>query len=199
MNGCAEHELDELEIEDAEVVKEPEGLLVTSDTEFCDGPVVHGAAVQIVVGIVKVDRDGPGRGGKGGGGGGKGNPDLPAHGTLQDVKREKMQVRTLMAISHKFPQVSVHNGPMHFQVQSGKITAPPSMCLVLYVSVAVYDSDVVLESWFVIGQPVIWLHGVGSTVVGQMPGGSECKMLDLEVVTGQIQPSPQLEPDGLLE
>ena len=109
-------------------------------------PVVQGDAVQCVTGVVGTGPGGGGPiltyggggiGGKGGGGGGNWNPNLPRHGTWHLVNRLKTHLIASVTTSNRFPQVSVHRRPTHFQSQWGISTQPPSMELVLYLTVAV--------------------------------------------------------------
>ncbi|ETI28659.1 hypothetical protein G647_01110 [Cladophialophora carrionii CBS 160.54] len=141
MYSPAEQELDELdELEVVEVPEvlndcdgsgEPDCSTPGSGPEFCELPVVHGAAVQCVTGNVNEADINGGIGGKCGGDGGKGNPNLPKHGMWQFVNRLRIHFTASPATDIGFPQLSLHNGPRHFQSNDGKTIQPPAIVFVL--------------------------------------------------------------------
>jgi hypothetical protein len=126
-------ELDELEeLEESEELEElevPEVLIDRDGSGEPDCspegpgpelPVVHGAAVQWVVGNVNEAEIAGGTGGKFGGDGGNGNPNLPKQGMWQFANRLRIHLTASLATAMGFPQLSLHNGPTHFQSKLGK-------------------------------------------------------------------------------
>jgi hypothetical protein len=125
-----EQELEELEeSEELEELEVPEVLIDRDGSGEPDCspegpgpelPVVHGAAVQWVVGNVNEAEIAGGTGGKFGGDGGNGNPNLPKQGMWQFANRLRIHLTASLATAMGFPQLSLHNGPTHFQSKLGK-------------------------------------------------------------------------------
>jgi hypothetical protein len=117
-------ELDELEeLEESEVLIDRDGSGEPDCSPEGPGPelpVVHGAAVQWVVGNVNEAEIAGGTGGKFGGDGGNGNPNLPKQGMWQFANRLRIHLTASLATDMGFPQLSLHNGPTHFQSKLGK-------------------------------------------------------------------------------